>query len=98
MSLLTLSDRSDIPHEQMNLSNFDVTAWYSVQTLFEYRHRQCHHYVNNDRSRNEMNNYLSIPEQSRKKRTTNDFFPFISFYSLTFRNKLMQNCLIMMQQ
>jgi hypothetical protein len=77
MSLLTLSDLSDIPHEQMNLSNFDVTAWYSVQTLFECRHRQCHHYVNNDLSRNEMINYLYIPEQSRQKRTTNGFFPFI---------------------
>ena len=76
-SFSTLSDLSYIPHEQTNLSNFDVTAWHSVPTSFECCHCQCHHHINNDLLGNEMNNNLYIPEYSRHKRTKNEFFSFI---------------------
>jgi hypothetical protein len=79
-----------IPHDQMNISNFDVTTWHSVPTSFECCHCQCHHHINNDLLRNEMNNNLYIPEHSRHKRTKNEFFPFI--FWLSWKNKFTIAC------
>ncbi|CAF1192772.1 unnamed protein product [Adineta steineri] len=78
-SLSRLSNLSSIPHDHMNISNFDITGWYSIPQSYECCHCQCHHHMSNDSnvSDNEVNNYLYIPEQCRKKRTKNQMFPYI---------------------
>ncbi|CAF1338214.1 unnamed protein product [Adineta ricciae] len=46
-SLSTLSDVSVIPHDEMNISNFDVTGWHSLPESLECCHCECHHHVDN---------------------------------------------------
>ncbi|UJR29099.1 hypothetical protein I4U23_010313 [Adineta vaga] len=76
-SLSTLSDLSLIPHDEMNISNFDVTGWHSLPDSFECCHCQCHHHHHHDKSSHEVNQYLYVPEQYRTKRTKNEVYPFI---------------------
>ncbi|CAF1234782.1 unnamed protein product [Adineta steineri] len=79
-SLSRLSNLSSIPHDHMNISNFDITGWYSIPQSYECCHCQCHHHHmsnNSNVSDNEVNNYLYIPEQCRTKRTKNQMFPYI---------------------
>ncbi|CAF1563199.1 unnamed protein product, partial [Adineta steineri] len=44
----------------MNISNFDITGWYSIPQSYECCHCQCHHHHmsnNSNVSDNEVNNY-----------------------------------------
>ncbi|CAF1507655.1 unnamed protein product [Rotaria sp. Silwood1] len=76
-SRLSLSNLSSIPNDQLNISNFDVTAWYTVPTSFECCHCQCHHHLTRDHLQNPTNHYLYFPHQYEEKRTKNQIFPFI---------------------
>ncbi|CAF1280984.1 unnamed protein product, partial [Rotaria magnacalcarata] len=76
-SRLSLSDLSSIANDQMNISNFDVTAWHTIPTSFECCHCHCHHQTNADALRNPTNNYLYYPQQHHDQRTKNQIFPFI---------------------
>ncbi|CAF0957067.1 unnamed protein product [Rotaria sordida] len=78
-SHLSLSNISSIPNDQLNISNFDVTAWYTIPTSFQCCRCHCHHHFNIDRLQNPTNNtnHLDFPQQHEEKRTKNQIFPFI---------------------
>lgn len=76
-SHLSLSHVSSIQNAQMNLSNFDITAWHTIPTSFECCHCHCHHHVNNEVLHNGQNKYLYYPQDYEEKRSKNQVFPFI---------------------
>lgn len=78
-SHLSLSHLSSIKNDEKNLSNFDVTAWFTIPTSFECCHCHCHHHVKNVLRENENENekYLYYPHEYDVKQSKNQVFPFI---------------------
>lgn len=76
-SYLSFSDLSSIHNDEINISNFDVTAWHTIPTSFECCHCHCHHHLDKNIFQNPTNNYLYYPQQHQEERTKNQIFPFI---------------------
>ena len=69
--IYTFSNLSYIPCDQINAG---VTM---KQSTFQYCRCQCHHYVNNNLLRDEINNYSYLPKKYQQKRIKTKIYPFI---------------------
>lgn len=78
-SISKLSNYSYIPHDQHNISNFDVSAWHVVPTKFECCHCDCHvsaTHASNKQSDKLQHLYYPVGAQT-DTRSKNQVYPFI---------------------